>query len=182
MTNVIVAFSRMEDAKNMKNVLMRNGFQAVTVCTLGAHAIQCMDGLGSGILICGWRFQDMAFQELYDCLPSGFEMILVASPARCLGDVPGGMVFLPMPLKAQDLINTLHMMTRPQMRRRRGGHLPKVRSDEERQMIARAKDILMERSHMSEEEAHRYIQKCSMDSGTDLVETALMVISLTTMQ
>ena len=31
---------------------------------------------------------------------------------------------------------------------------------------------------MSEEEAHRYIQKCSMDSGTNMLETAQMVISL----
>ena len=36
----------------------------------------------------------------------------------------------------------------------------------------------MERNGMSEEEAHRYIQKCSMDSGTNLVETAEMVLSM----
>ena len=34
-------------------------------------------------------------------------------------------------------------------------------------------------NHMTEEEAHRYIQKCSMDSGTSLTETAEMVISMT---
>ena len=37
----------------------------------------------------------------------------------------------------------------------------------------------MERNHMTEEEAHRYIQKCSMDSGTSLPETAQMVIAMT---
>ena len=41
-----------------------------------------------------------------------------------------------------------------------------------------AKKLLMERNGMSENEAHRYIQKCSMDSGTNMVETAQMVISL----
>ena len=39
--------------------------------------------------------------------------------------------------------------------------------------------MLMERNRMSEEEAHRYIQKCSMDSGTSLVETAQMVLTMT---
>ena len=29
---------------------------------------------------------------------------------------------------------------------------------------------------MTESEAHRYMQKCSMDSGTNLVETAQMVL------
>jgi response regulator NasT len=36
----------------------------------------------------------------------------------------------------------------------------------------------MERNNMTEEEAHRYMQKTSMDSGTDLVETAQMILSL----
>lgn len=36
----------------------------------------------------------------------------------------------------------------------------------------------MARNHMTESEAHRYLQKCSMDSGTSMVETAQMVISL----
>ena len=31
---------------------------------------------------------------------------------------------------------------------------------------------------MTETEAHRYIQKCSMDSGTNMVETAQMVMRL----
>ena len=36
----------------------------------------------------------------------------------------------------------------------------------------------MGRNHMTEEEAHRYLQKCSMDSGTHMVETAMMVLSM----
>lgn len=38
----------------------------------------------------------------------------------------------------------------------------------------------MVRNHMTEEEAHRYLQKTSMDSGTNLVETAQMVLSMMT--
>ena len=47
-----------------------------------------------------------------------------------------------------------------------------------REIINQAKALLMERNNMTEEEAHRYIQKCSMDSGTNMLETAQMVISL----
>ena len=38
----------------------------------------------------------------------------------------------------------------------------------------------MERNNMSEEDAHRYIQKCSMDSGNTMVESATMVMSIFT--
>lgn len=178
-TNVIVAFSKLEDGKSIKNILIRNGFHVAAVCTSGAHAINCMDGLNTGIVISGCRFKDMVFQDLWNSLPQGFVMLLMASPARLSANVPEGMVFLPMPLKVQDLIGTLNMMTRAQMRRRRKGKPEyKERSEKERQTIAGAKSVLMERNNMSETEAHRYIQKCSMDSGTSMVETAQMVMSL----
>ena len=45
-------------------------------------------------------------------------------------------------------------------------------------LINEAKALLMDRNNRTESEAHRYIQKCSMDSGTNLVETAQMIISL----
>ena len=36
----------------------------------------------------------------------------------------------------------------------------------------------MDRNHITEEEAHHYIQKISMDSGTNMVETAEMILEL----
>ena len=70
-------------------------------------------------------------------------------------------------------------MTEGIERRRRKAKLkPKVRNAEEEAAIKEAKELLMGRNHMTEEEAHRYLQKCSMDSGTNLVETAWMVLSM----
>ena len=45
-------------------------------------------------------------------------------------------------------------------------------------IINNAKWLLMERNHMTEQEAFRYIQKSSMDSGTNMVETAQMILLL----
>lgn len=84
-----------------------------------------------------------------------------------------------MPLKVQDLMNTLEMMCMNQMRRRKKMRSkPKQRSEEEKKILWEAKSVLMDRNHMTEEEAHRYIQKCSMDSGTSMTETAQMVLSM----
>lgn len=55
---------------------------------------------------------------------------------------------------------------------------PKVRSESDRKVITAAKELLMERNQMTEQEAHRYIQKLSMDSGNNIVETAIMIIEL----
>ena len=36
----------------------------------------------------------------------------------------------------------------------------------------------MERNHLTEQEAYRYLQKSSMDNGTNMVETAQKVLML----
>lgn len=179
MTNVIVAFSKAEDAKKIKNILMKNGFTVSAVCTSGAQTVNSADELGGGIVVCGCRFADMVYQEVYDCLPKGVQMLLVASPSQWSGSAPEDVVCLGLPLKVQDLLSTLEMMIESISRNRKKlKSQKKDRSKEELDTIKLAKELLMERNHMSEMEAHRYIQKCSMDSGTNMVETAQMIMSL----
>ena len=179
MTNIIVVLPKAQDAMGIKNILVRNGFQVTGVCTTGAQAISQADGLNDGIIICSFKLADMVYSELYDYMPHGFEMLLIASDrllSECRGD---GIVCLSMPLKANDLISTVGMMCEGIQRRRRKVRLkPRVRSAEEEADIKEAKELLMARNHMTEEEAHRYLQKCSMDSGTNMVETARMALSM----
>lgn len=179
MTNIIVVLPKLEDAKGIKNVLVRSGFQVTGVCTTGAQAISQADGLHDGIVICSYKLADMMYDQLQECLPYGFEMLLMASQSvlsECYGN---DIVCLSMPLKVNDLVNTVNMMTDSILRRRRRKRQqPRIRSAEEETLISQAKELLMSRNHMDEEESHRYLQKCSMDSGTNLVETAQMVLSM----
>lgn len=64
MANIIVAFSKPEDAKSIKNILMRNGFEIIAVCTSGAQVLSQLDDLSSGIVVCGYRLTDMLYSEL----------------------------------------------------------------------------------------------------------------------
>ena len=63
-------------------------------------------------------------------------------------------------------------------RKKKARQKPKERTQEETELIGKAKALLMERNNLSEEEAHRYLQKRSMDNGTGLAETAQMILSL----
>lgn len=179
MANVIVAFSKPEDARNIKNILMKNGFEVTAVCTSGAQALAQAENLHSGVVVCGYRLTDMLFAELRECLPTEFEMLMIASPAKWASRMPQNMMCLPMPLKVHELVSTLEMMAQEQSRRRRRlRQQPRQRSRQEMELIRQAKNFLMERSGMTEEEAHRYMQKSSMDNGTNMMETAQMVIRL----
>ena len=86
---------------------------------------------------------------------------------------------LAMPFKVRDLLNTLEMMMVQYNRwRKKQKSRPKPRTDGEKRAITAAKELLMERNQMTEEEAHHYIQKLSMDSATNMVETAEMILEL----
>ena len=178
MTSVIIALPKIDDAKSIKNLLVRSGIPVAGVCTTGAQALALADGLNYGIIICGYKMTDMIYSQLHDDLPFGFEMLLMASQ-QILG---GGMVdkeimCLSMPLKVHDLINTVDMMIQNiEWRKRKQRLKPRERNPEEVALIKQAKEILMNRNHMTEEEAHRFIEKQAMDLRISKREIAENII------
>lgn len=179
MLEIIIVLPKIEEANQLKNLLIRSGFDVHAVCTTGAQALSFADELDAGIVISGYKLPDMLYRELNDCLPKGFEMLLLASAARFSEIGGGNIVAVSMPLKTRDLMNTLQMMMEAyRKQRKRASMRPKQRSEGDRAVLDKAKLILMQRNNMSEEEAHRYIQKNSMDSGVGLIEMAEMIISM----
>ena len=118
LTNIVVAFSKRENAVNIRNILTRSGVEVSAVCLTGAKVLQHAEMWSQGIVICGSRLQDMPYTELRELLPPGFDMLLIASSDRWIDALPEGIVGLPSPLKVYDLMNTLEMMSR---RRRAAG-------------------------------------------------------------
>ncbi len=179
MNNIIVAFPKETVAHNIKKILAQSGYSVVSVCTTGAQALASVNNIESGIIVCGYRFVDMMYTEIYEYLPKGFQMLLIASAANVLDNNVENLISLSMPLKIHELMQTIEMMdgyvTRYKKKARRS---PKVRSIEDQDLINKAKAKLMDRNGLSEEEAHRYIQKRSMEDGTGLVEISQMILSL----
>lgn len=179
MSNIVIAFPKKETAQNVKKILSQSGYSVQAVCTTGAQALASVNNLENGILICGSRFIDMMYMEIHDYLPPEFQMLLIASPASIQEREVENLVCLVLPMKVHELLQTLEMMEGEIRRRRKRMHkVPRQRTEEEHQIIDRAKALLMERNKFSEEEAHRYIQKRSMENGTGLVEVSQMILSL----
>ncbi|MFG6332767.1 MAG: ANTAR domain-containing protein [Lachnospiraceae bacterium] len=179
MTGILIVFPKAEDGKSIRNLLVRHGYDVAAVCTLGSQVLNSIDMMNSGIIISGYKYPDMYYGELAASLPEGFEMLLLASARICAECADPDIVCVTMPLKVQDLMSTLEMMCMNQMRRKKKlRSQPKKRSEAEKRILREAKEVLMERNRMTEEDAHRYLQKCSMDSGTSIVETAQMVLAM----
>lgn len=182
MNNIVIAFPKKEVANSIKKILAQSGYTVTAVANTGASALSSMNGLNMGIIICGYRFSDMMYSEIYEYMPREFQMLLIASAAGIMEKNVDNLMSLSMPLKVHELLQTVEMMdyTITRRRKKKLRQRPKVRSKEDQEMLSSAKAVLMERNGFSEEEAHRYIQKRSMDNGTGLVETAQMILSLMT--
>lgn len=178
MAGIIVVFPKQQDSQAIKNLLIRNGFNAVASCTSGAQAISRADDLGEGIIISGYRLPDMSYKDIYYSIEGRFEMIVVASADR-ITDEDIGVSTLRMPIKVRDLVNTVEMMEHNILSRRyKKKRKTHQRDPEEQAIIEQAKEVLMDKNNITESEAHRYIQKTSMDSGTNMVETAKMILTI----
>lgn len=179
MANLIVAFQKPEDARSIRNILVKRGFEVNASCTSGAQTLALMEDLGSGVVVCSYRLSDMIYQDLAENLPSEFSMLMVSNPNHWPADTQENVICLPLPLKVHELVESVGAILEEQARKRRKRReQPRTRNDEQRRLLDQAKQLLMQKNGMTEEEAHRYIQKTSMDSGTNMLETAQMVIRL----
>lgn len=176
-SSIVIALPKIDDAKKIRTILNRHGFSVAAVCSTASTALASMSELDGGILICGYKLTDRYYRDVLEDIPSYFEMLLLAS-GRVIAEAPTSVLTVEMPMKVSDLVNTVDMMLSQIERRLKEKKKPKTRSWKEQNYISNAKFLLMERNHLSEEDAYRYIQKCSMDSGTNMVETAQMVLML----
>ena len=103
-------------------------------------------------------------------------MLMVAPQVRLELNENEGIFKLQSPVRRGELLASVRMLVQFQryIPREKG---PARRDEEERKLIAQAKAVLMDRHGMTEEQAHRFLQKQSMDNGAKLTDTARLVLA-----
>lgn len=178
MSIIIVALPKIEDAKRIRKILMNHGFENVVSCNTASAALIEANKYQRGLLISSYKLPDMHYTQLVEWIPKHYELLLMGS-ANVVSTAQSGIMSVTTPVKIYDLVNTVEMILRPVERKfKKDKKKQKKRTEKEENYIRNAKMLLMERNHLCEEDAYRYIQKCSMDSGTNMVETAQMILTL----
>lgn len=178
MGSVLIAMSKVEDAKKFAQLIKRQGMSLdVSICEKGADVLRIANDRDYGAVICLAHLKDMGYEELAEMLPEFFGLIVLTKDESLVQT--DRMVKLILPFKARDLVDAVESMTQDFYQKLKAKkRAPKKRDTLEQNLVDQAKQILMEDNGMSEEEAFRYMQKNSMDLGRKMVETAQMVISL----
>ena len=174
MDRIVVAFANEEAQRRILRLLASDGWESTACCTSGAEVIRAVRKLGSAIVICGFKLRDMTAADLAADL-RGTAVLLVVSSAVNLDMCEGENLYkLATPAARSDFFATLDRLRR--FEEKNLHHPPPKRREEEQKLICTAKELLMDVNRMTEAEAHRFLQKRSMDSGMKLAEMAQYII------
>ncbi len=175
MQKVIVAFESEMNSAKIKEIIESGGVASCLVCRSAAEVKRAVHKQRLNIIICGFKLPDENCQDLFQDLPSSCYMLMITPQVRLELCEEDGIFKLAAPVRRGDLLASVRMLV--QMNQRFVIQHRPQRTEEEQALIDQAKVVLMDRHDMTEEQAHRFLQKKSMDNGAKLVDTARIVLA-----
>lgn len=171
---VIVAFESGKSCSRIQDILESSGTATCIICRSAAEVKRTVSHQRVTTVVCGFKFPDQTAQDLFDDLPASCAMLMVAVQGLLDLCQNEDIFRLAAPVSRGDLIASVRMLI--QIGHRLEKFVRPQRTEEERDAIQAAKTLLMDRHGMTEEQAHRFLQKKSMDSGVRMVQTARLVL------
>lgn len=175
METVIVAFENSTMCQRFGDLLESTGTAKCLTCHSGDQVRRFLNKQQVYCVICGPHLADGPAEWLYEDLPPACSLLLVG-PAHMLDSCGSREVFkLPTPIRKEEAVSTVRLLL--QFGHRMERFVRPKRSNAEQEVVDRAKKLLMVHKGMSEDEAHRVLQKRSMDAGFRLVQTARQIVA-----
>jgi len=172
--NAFIAFSNDKVKNNIKKMLNTMGISVNFICSNGFELKKQLEYYNNGIIICGYKLNDTNITEIITEIPENFNIVLIGTMTQ-LEMCENERVFkLAVPLSKQDFIYSIIMLANTNSEK----ITHNIRNEDENKIIQSAKEILINRYNMTEEQAHRYMQKKSMNSGKKIVEIAKFIINI----
>ena len=169
MDRIILAFASEKAHAQITRILGSGGLAPSISCFSGAETIRAARKLGGAVVICGFRLRDMTAEMLA-------VVLVISSPGNLELCGDRNLIKLAVPSSRAEFFASLDLAQGVLAGGAPASRLHIQRSAEEERLICRAKAVLMEVNLMSEAEAHRFLQKYSMDTGLRLAETARLIL------
>ncbi|MCD8158177.1 MAG: ANTAR domain-containing protein [Clostridiales bacterium] len=173
--NIFVAFGSEKVASKVAAMLKTGGLFPGVVCHTGSSLLARLNQFDEGVIVCGTRFKDTVLLDVIDYIPDYFHIVAVGT-MDTLDDLPNNRVFkLTIPLNRTDLICSVSMLLN--LNNHRALIHNQFRTENEEMIIQQAKGVLIHKYHMTEEQAHRYMQTKSMNTGEKMINIARLILS-----
>ena len=178
MAAIILAFSSNRMCEQVMHLLHTGGYTDLAVCHSGAEVLRIARTQDSSIVISSYRLPDVTAHELFELGGGQIHPLVLLTPAQSDWMAYEDIFYLPSPIHRGDLLSSVKMMESLffGMRGRSEPQDGAKRPTDEKALINEAKERLMARHHMTEQAAHRFIQKRSMDNKMKMVDTARLIL------
>ena len=172
MRQVIVAFERQSNCDRLREALESTGEFTCLTCRSAAQVKRTVGKLRLDLVVCGFKLADESCETLYGDLPQRCAMLMVAPQAQLDLCAAAGVLKLPAPVDRRSLLASVRLLAQLTQ----GREVPVRRSEAEQRLVEQAKAALMDQNGMTEEQAHRFLQKRSMNRGARLADAARQVL------
>lgn len=165
--DIIVVYPVKETAMKLCALIVKGGYHVSHVCPGGIAALEIAQQKENGVIVCPFLMKDMSAAELAEALPVDFDVIALSRNGS--EQYMGNMLTLTMPVDRNEFLQTVGILASSQTSFTK-------RSESENDYILKAKQALMAVKGMSEMQAHKYLQKISMNTGKKLLKTAMDIL------
>ena len=171
MREIIVASANARAAEHVKTILQDGQLFVNKVLTTGRDILAYASYHCDALLVLG-RLNDMSAVYLAQCLPSGYDIVLLLPSGEPQTVYMSNLVTLYMPLDRAEFLDTVKLLAATSAQKNTQSA---KRSEGESEILREAKKVLMNRHHISEQEAHKLLQRRSMETGLKMVELAAII-------
>ncbi len=170
MTRTIIAATSDASRDQMSRLLSSSGYAVYRCCASESSLRRALMESEDSILVFVGLLPDCKPDDLIWDYGDRVQILWIAKPA-ILEDCESREIFrLPLPTSGQMIIGALEMLL--QLHRR---NMPR-RTGQDRELVEKAKAILMKQMQLTEPEAHHLLQKQAMDHGVKMTEYAAKII------
>ncbi|MBQ9824876.1 MAG: ANTAR domain-containing protein [Solobacterium sp.] len=171
MTKFAVAFHDRETAERIASLLRESGFEVIRTCSSADEVRRTFRMIQDGVLIAGVRLRNRSLDEVAGDLNEHVEILCLCRPDQ-FAQISSDKIFRQaMPVNRSVLIAWADMLAQLHYQR-----MPR-RPESDRETIRAAKELLMEQKQMDEAEAHRHLQRLSMNLGLPMAKVAQRIIA-----
>lgn len=176
---IVIALNNAETSEKLKVLLSQEGYEIVALCSSGNELIRAVMKYSPDLALVGYKYKDMSLLDVYDTLYDQTNFLAVVNePYKSYIEEDTDIYCIGTKISNILLTNAIDLIFQSKRRiEKLKKQVEKLEHTlEDRKVIEKAKGRLMETSGVTENEAFRYMQKLSMDSGKRMKDIAGLIL------
>ncbi len=170
MARIVIAGSTEKSRAGLAQLLSASGHLVYRVCAGAPELRRVLNECDDGLLILAGQLPGCSADEIFWDYGKNVQILLIAAPSVLEACEETGIFRLSLPTSRQAVLGAVEMLT--QLNRMR---MPR-RTADDRQLVERAKRLLMRREGLTEPQAHRALQQAAMNRGMRMTDCAAQII------